>query len=136
MIVIDVASTEAPIDYLPEFDDLGLLLEALEDPARAVLPPSSLSAYAAILAGAPYICFTPSPALNVPALARMAAERGLPTAGQDGKTGQTWLRSVLAPGLAARGLRVLSWAGANLLGGGDGATLSDPDAVLVSCEVR
>ena len=129
VIVIDVASTEAPIDYLPEFDDLGLLLEALEDPARAILPPSSLSAYAAILAGAPYICFTPSPALNVPALARMAAERGLPTAGQDGKTGQTWLRSVLAPGLAARGLRVLSWAGANLLGGGDGATLSDPDAV-------
>ncbi|PRA02022.1 myo-inositol-1-phosphate synthase [Arthrobacter sp. MYb229] len=129
VIVIDVASTEAPIDHLPEFDDLDLLLEALDDPARAILPPSSLSAYAAILAEAPYICFTPSPALNVPALARLAAERGLPTAGQDGKTGQTWLRSVLAPGLAARGLRVLSWAGANLLGGGDGATLADPEAV-------
>ncbi|WP_347039641.1 inositol-3-phosphate synthase [Glutamicibacter halophytocola] len=92
-------------------------------------PPSSLSAYAAILAEAPYICFTPSPALNIPALAQLAAERGIPTAGQDGKTGQTWPRSVLAPGLAARGLRVLSWAGANLLGGGDGATLADPQAV-------
>lgn len=129
VVVIDVSSTEAPIDHLPEFDDLDLLMAALEDPAQEILPPSSLSAYAAILAEAPYICFTPSPALNIPALAQLAAERGIPTAGQDGKTGQTWLRSVLAPGLAARGLRVLSWAGANLLGGGDGATLADPQAV-------
>jgi myo-inositol-1-phosphate synthase len=94
-----------------------------------VLPPSSVSAYAAVLAGSPYVCFTPSPALNVPALRELAARHQIPTAGQDGKTGQTWLRSVLAPAFAARGLRVLSWAGTNLLGGGDGATLADPLAV-------
>ncbi|GAA3707553.1 inositol-3-phosphate synthase [Zhihengliuella alba] len=129
VVVIDVASTEPPIDDRPEFADPALLLEALEDPSRQILPPSSLGAYAAILAGAPYACFTPSAALGIPALRRLAEERGLPTAGQDGKTGQTWLRSVLAPAFAARGLRVLSWAGANLLGGGDGATLADPQAV-------
>ncbi|TLM82254.1 myo-inositol-1-phosphate synthase [Pseudarthrobacter sp. NamE2] len=129
VIVLDVASTEAPVEALPEFMDADLLLAALEDPARPVLPPSSVSAYAAILAGSPYVCFTPSTALNLPALRELAGRNGIPTAGQDGKTGQTWLRSVLAPAFAARGLRVLSWAGTNLLGGGDGATLADPLAV-------
>lgn len=129
VIVLDVASTEPPVEHLPEFTDADLLLTALEDPARRVLPASSVSAYAAILAGSPYVCFTPSTALAVPALQELAARHGVPTAGQDGKTGQTWLRSVLAPALSARGLRVLSWAGTNLLGGGDGATLADPRAV-------
>lgn len=129
VIVLDVASTEAPVEPVAEHSDPELLLAALEDPARSVLPPSSVGAYAAILAGSPYICFTPSTALNVPALRELALRHGIPTAGQDGKTGQTWLRSVLAPALAARGLRVLSWAGTNLLGGGDGATLADPQAV-------
>jgi myo-inositol-1-phosphate synthase len=129
VIVLDVASTEAPVEAIPEFADVDLLLAALEDPARQVLPPSSVSAYAAVLAGAPYVCFTPSTALNIPALRELAARHRVPTAGQDGKTGQTWLRSVLAPAFAARGLRVLSWAGTNLLGGGDGATLADPRAV-------
>jgi len=129
VIVIDVASTEPPVEMIPEFTDADLLLAALEDPARSLLPPSSVSAYAAVLAGSPYACFTPSTALNVPALRELAARHHVPTAGQDGKTGQTWLRSVLAPAFAARGLRVLSWAGTNLLGGGDGATLADPRAV-------
>lgn len=129
VIVLDVASTEAPVEPVAEFTDVELLLAALEDPTRSVLPPSSVSAYAAILAGSPYVCFTPSTALNVPALRDLAVRHHVPTAGQDGKTGQTWLRSVLAPALSARGLRVLSWAGTNLLGGGDGATLADPQAV-------
>jgi myo-inositol-1-phosphate synthase len=129
VVVLDVASTEPPVELIPEFTDADLLLAALEDPARPVLPPSSVSAYAAVLAGSPYVCFTPSTALNLPALQDLAARHRVPTAGQDGKTGQTWLRSVLAPAFAARGLRVLSWAGTNLLGGGDGATLADPQAV-------
>ncbi len=129
VVVLDVASTEAPVQPLAEFDDADLLLAAMEDAAHSVLPPSSVSAYAAALAGSPYVCFTPSTALNVPALRELAAQHRIPTAGQDGKTGQTWLRSVLAPAFAARGLRVLSWAGTNLLGGGDGATLADPQAV-------
>ncbi|MCC9196907.1 inositol-3-phosphate synthase [Arthrobacter sp. zg-Y820] len=136
VIVLDVASTEAPPDHLDEFDDVGLLKAALQDPARSVLPASSVAAYAAVLAGSPYICFTPSTALNIPALHELAGADGVPTAGQDGKTGQTWLRSVLAPALSARGLRVLSWAGTNLLGGGDGATLADSRAVSAKLQSK
>lgn len=129
VVVVDVASTEPLPEPVPEFSDHALLEAALADPGRAVLPPSSLTAYAALLAGAPYAGFTPSASMYLPALVELATERGVPVAGQDGKTGQTWLRTVLAPAFAARGLRVLSWAGANLLGGGDGATLADPEAV-------
>ena len=129
VVVVDLSSTEPPVEPVPEHDDPEALLAALADPARAVLPASSVSAYAAILAGAAYAAFTPSAGMGLPALARLARERGIPVAGQDGKTGQTWLRTVLAPAFAARGLKVLSWSGTNLLGGGDGATLADPDAV-------
>lgn len=129
VVVVDLASTEALPDMVPEFFDPDLLSAALADPGRAVLPPSSVTAYAAVLADAPYACFTPSAGMNLPVLMALATERGVPVAGQDGKTGQTWLRTVLAPAFAARSFRVLSWAGANLLGGGDGATLADPVAV-------
>ncbi|NNU27769.1 inositol-3-phosphate synthase [Isoptericola sediminis] len=128
VVVIDVASTEPPLDPVPEHDDPELLRAALLDPDRAVLPASSVTAYAAVLAGCAYASFTPSAGMTVPVLTRWATEAGLPVAGRDGKTGQTWLRTVLAPAFAARGLRVLSWAGTNLLGGGDGATLADPVA--------
>ncbi|MFW7415144.1 inositol-3-phosphate synthase [Demequina sp. SO4-18] len=129
VVVVDLTSTEAVPEAAPEFFDAPALREALADPSRAVLPPSSVTAYAAILAGSPYACFTPSAGMNLPVLMEWATEAGIPVAGQDGKTGQTWLRTILAPAFAARGLKVLSWAGANLLGGGDGATLADPVAV-------
>ncbi|MBI9115588.1 inositol-3-phosphate synthase [Sanguibacter suaedae] len=129
VVVVDVSSTEPLVEHLPEHDDLDLLRAALETPGRQVLPASSVAAYAAVLAGAPYACFTPSTGMGLPALERAAVEAGVPVAGQDGKTGQTWLRTVLAPAFASRGLRVLSWSGTNLLGGGDGATLADPAAV-------
>lgn len=112
----------------PEFHDSQLLTEALADAQRAPLPPSSLYALAAIRTGSPLACFTPSASLGLPVLQALAREQ-IPYAGQDGKTGQTLLRTALAPTLTRRGFRVLSWAGANVLGGGDGATLADPHAV-------
>lgn len=129
VVVVDVSSTEPLVEPLPEHEDPDLLRSALDGPSRTVLPASSVVAYAALLARAPYAGFTPSAGMSLPVLTRMATELGVPVAGQDGKTGQTWLRTVLAPAFASRGLRVLSWAGTNLLGGGDGATLADPDAV-------
>ncbi|MFD9353927.1 inositol-3-phosphate synthase [Streptomyces sp. NPDC060031] len=93
------------------------------------LPASTLYARAAVRAGCPYVNFTPSAGLRHPAAEAEAAASGLPYAGRDGKTGQTLLRSVLAPMFAQRELRVLAWSGANLLGGGDGAALGgDPAA--------
>jgi len=129
VIVIDIASTEPILADAPEFHDRALLESALADENRSVLPASSVTALAAITAGCPFVSFTPSPGLNLPVLIEIAEEAGLPFAGQDGKTGETLLRTVLAPMFTARGMRVMSWAGTNLLGGGDGATLADPEAV-------
>ncbi|CCK26236.1 secreted protein [Streptomyces davaonensis JCM 4913] len=94
----------------------------------AALPPSSLYAAAALRAGCPYVNFTPSTGLHHPELAALAAESALPYAGRDGKTGQTLLRAALAPMFTQRALAVRAWSGTNLLGGGDGAALADPEA--------
>ncbi|MGW5053079.1 inositol-3-phosphate synthase [Actinokineospora sp. NPDC004072] len=126
VVVVNVASTEAPVPQAPEFADLAALRSALADPAAAVLPPSSVVAFAALTAGCSYADFTPSTGVALPALDELARERAVPYAGRDGKTGETLLRTALAPMFTDRALRVLSWSGTNLLGGGDGATLSDP----------
>jgi myo-inositol-1-phosphate synthase len=126
VVVVNVASTEPPVPSSPAYESLALLEEALADPAKAVLPPSSLMAYAALRAGCAFVDFTPSPGVRLPALHELAVSLGLPYAGSDGKTGETLLRTVLAPMFTARALNVRSWAGTNLLGGGDGANLGDP----------
>nr|QEO75099.1 hypothetical protein [uncultured bacterium] len=126
VVVVNVSSTEPPVAGRPEHTDLTALNWALAAHTD-VLPPSSIAAYAAIEAGCSYVDFTPSTGIRLPALTDLAARKGLPYAGSDGKTGQTLVRSVLAPMFAARALRVESWAGTNLLGGGDGASLGEPD---------
>ncbi|WP_395245260.1 inositol-3-phosphate synthase [Agromyces sp. MMS24-K17] len=126
--VVDVSSTEPLPGDRPEFHDVAALAAALGDPTLAVLPPSSVAALAAVEAGASYACFTPSAGLGLPVLREIASPR-IAFAGQDGKTGETLLRTVLAPMFTERGMHVHSWAGANLLGGGDGQTLADPEAV-------
>lgn len=110
-VVVNVASTEG--------------VSADDD---AALPPSSRYAAAALRAGCAYVNFTPSTGLHHPSLREEARRCGLPHAGRDGKTGQTLLRSVLAPMFAQRALPVRAWSGTNLLGGGDGAALADPGA--------
>lgn len=127
VVVINVSSTEPPLAARPEHDRLADLEHELAA-GRAVLPPSSLYAYAALTAGCPYVEFTPSPGVRLPALDELARARGLPYAGCDAKTGETLVSSALAPMFAARALQVNSWSGTNLLGGGDGATLADPRA--------
>ncbi|MEU4266462.1 inositol-3-phosphate synthase [Streptomyces sp. NPDC026092] len=113
-----------------ELDRVVVVNVASTEPASggAELPPSSLYAAAALRAGCPYVNFTPSTGLRHPALADTVAASGLPHAGRDGKTGQTLLRSVLAPMFLQRALTVRAWSGTNLLGGGDGAALADPAA--------
>jgi myo-inositol-1-phosphate synthase len=130
VVVINVASTEPPCAPHPAHDSLPALTAALgaTGPAACVLPPSSLYAYAALSSDCAYVDFTPSTGARLPAIDELARARGLPYAGSDGKTGETLVRSVLAPMFARRALRVRSWSGTNLLGGGDGATLGDPAA--------
>jgi len=127
VVVVNVASTEPGADPHPAHAGLDVLTAALGGTDN-VLPPSSLYAYAAFQAGFPYVDFTPSTGARLPALAELAEAQRLPYAGHDGKTGETLLKSVLAPMFAMRNLAVRSWSGINLLGGGDGANLAEPGA--------
>jgi myo-inositol-1-phosphate synthase len=102
--------------------------EPLPAPGQPRLPASSLYAAAAVEAGCSYVNFTPSTGMRTAGLTKAAETRGIPHAGRDGKTGQTLLRSVLAPMFVQRALTVRAWSGTNLLGGGDGAALADPAA--------
>ncbi|GGQ60997.1 inositol-3-phosphate synthase [Couchioplanes azureus] len=127
VVVVNVAATEPAVARHGAHASLAALREALAGP-EAVLPPSSLAAYASFVAGCSFVDFTPSTGARLPALAELAAAAAVPYAGHDGKTGETLVKSVLAPMFARRHLRVTSWSGVNLLGGGDGANLADPAA--------
>ena len=129
VVVINVSSTEPP-GHLPiEYADLAAFRAALDlEAPRKGLTASVLHAYAALDAGHPYVNFTPSPGTTVPALLALAEERGVPHMGSDGKTGETLVKTVLAPMFAGRSLKVLSWEGYNMLGNRDGYVLNDPNA--------
>jgi myo-inositol-1-phosphate synthase len=96
------------------------------DPA---ISPAMLYAYAAIAEGVPYGNFTPSLAADVPALTKMAERENVPVAGKDGKTGQTFIKTVLAPAFRSRSLYVEGWFSTNILGNRDGLALDNPDSL-------
>ena len=81
--------------------------------------------YAAIMEGVPYANGAPSLAVDVPALTKLADERGVPVAGKDFKTGQTLMKTIIAPGLKARMLGLEGWYSTNILGNRDGEVLDD-----------
>lgn len=129
VVVVDVSNTEPPAPSRPELENLAALEQAL-DAGQAPLPQSSVYAYAAFRAEAPLVSFTPSPGATLGALTELAKQQELPWAGRDGKTGETLVKSALAPMFGTRALRVRSWASYNMLGGGDGQTLADPQAAV------
>lgn len=126
VVVVNVASTEPPLEPRPEHQRLADFEELLRRDRREAVAPSMLYAYVALASGCPYVNFTPSPGASLGALRELAQVRGVPYYGNDGKTGETLVRSVLAPLFACRNLEVLAWHGVNLLGGGDGRVLADP----------
>jgi myo-inositol-1-phosphate synthase len=125
VVVVNVASTEPPAS-LPIPRSYRELEPMLDDPRTCPLPASSLYALAAFEAGASYINFTPSTGATPEALQQVARERRIAHTGCDGKTGETLLKSVLAPMFAARHLEVMSWVGHNIFGNMDGKVLDDP----------
>jgi myo-inositol-1-phosphate synthase len=127
VVVVNVATTEAAPPSDPAHDDVCVLRRTMGRSAT-VLPPSSLAAYAAFTAGCSFVDFTASTGARLPALDELARDRGVPYTGNEGKTGETLLTSVLAPMFVMRNLRVQSWSGLNLLGGGDGESLTHPGA--------
>ena len=125
VIVVNVASTEPPPSR-PIPKDFAEIEPLLDDAAQCPLPASSLYFLAAAEAGCSYVNFTPSAGSTPEALQEVARERRIAHAGCDGKTGETLLKSVLAPMFAARNLEVMSWVGHNIFGNMDGMVLDDP----------
>jgi myo-inositol-1-phosphate synthase len=90
------------------------------------IAPSQIYAYAALKAGVPFANGAPNLTAEIPALIELARERQLPIAGKDFKTGQTFMKTLVAPGLKARMLGVAGWFSTNILGNRDGEVLEDP----------
>jgi len=126
VIVINVASTEPPVDAGQFPSKWSELSKLLDKPKKCPLPASSLYAIAALDLGYSHLNFTPSLGTSLPALDELARERGTRHMGYDGKTGETLLKSVLAPMFARRNLNVMSWVGHNIFGNMDGKVLDDP----------
>jgi small GTP-binding protein len=89
------------------------------------ISPAMKYLYLAITMGMPHANFTPSLS-NIPALEKLSVKKSVPIAGEDGKTGQTFLKTVLAPAFVVRDLRVDGWYSTNILGNNDGRVLHDP----------
>ena len=124
VVVVNVASSEPPIEDPDRYDTRGAFESAVDDDDRD-LPASSLYAYAALLDGHPYANFTPSTGSSLGGLRQLAREEGVPHAGDDGKTGESLVKAALGPMFAGRNLRVMSWEGHNILGNTDGQVLED-----------
>ncbi len=130
VVVINLASTESALDLTDEkYQSIEAFERALDD-GHDCISPAMLYAYACITSDTPYGNFTPSVAADVPALRMLAAERNVPVAGKDGKTGQTYLKTVIAPALRARALEVDGWFSTNILGNRDGEALRKPKSLL------
>ena len=129
IVMINLASTEARPDVTAPAFATAAGFEAALDGDHDALNPAVLYAYAAIAEGVPYGNFTPSVAVDVPALMELAEARGVPVAGKDGKTGQTFVKTVIAPALRDRALHVEGWYSHNILGNRDGLALRDKDSL-------
>ncbi|MFD4541879.1 inositol-3-phosphate synthase [Streptomyces bauhiniae] len=129
VVVINLASTERwPDPASPALASAAAFERALDEDDESV-GPAMVYAYAAVREGMPYVNFTPSLSVDVPALVELAGREGVPIAGKDGKTGQTMIKTVLAPALRSRALRVEGWYSTNILGNRDGRALDDPDSL-------
>ena len=129
VVVVNLASTESWPDLsLDTLNDVQAFERGLDDSSEAI-GPAMLYAYASIASGCGYGNFTPSVAADVPALTAFAKDRNVAVAGKDGKTGQTMMKTVIAPALKSRALHVDGWFSTNILGNRDGYALRDPSSL-------
>jgi myo-inositol-1-phosphate synthase len=126
LIVVNLASTEPAVDDKTLSRRWSQMDKRLSQPRKCILPASALYAIAALDAGFPYINFTPSLGSAPRAIQELAQLRETCHVGADAKTGETLLKTVLAPMFAARNLEVMSWVGHNIFGNMDGRVLDDP----------
>ena len=127
LVLIWCGSTEVYMEEASVHRTLDAFERGLEvsDPA---IPSSMIYAYAALKEGIPYANAAPNLSADVPALEELALQTGSPLAGKDLKTGQTLMKTMVAPGLKARLLGVSGWYSTNILGNRDGEVLDDPES--------
>jgi myo-inositol-1-phosphate synthase len=127
LVLVWCGSTEIFMEEAPVHQSLAAFEKGLEhsDPA---IPSSMIYAYAAIKEGLPYANAAPNLSADVPALLELARRQESPVAGKDLKTGQTLVKTIIAPGLKARLLGVEGWYSTNILGNRDGEVLDDPES--------
>lgn len=125
VVVIWAASTETFIPVSAVHKTKEAFIEGMKKNDPDVTP-SMLYAYAAVAEGTPYINGSPSLSVDAPAIVDFANEMGVPVAGKDFKTGQTLVKTVIAPMLKARLLGLSGWFSTNILGNRDGEVLDDP----------
>ncbi len=126
VVIVWCGSTEK---YIEE-SEVHLSIESFEEGLRnndPAIAPSMIYAYAALKLGVPFANGAPNLTCDIPALIQLAKETGTPIGGKDFKTGQTLMKTILAPGLHARALGIRGWFSTNILGNRDGLVLDDPD---------
>ncbi|MDQ6925439.1 MAG: inositol-3-phosphate synthase, partial [Candidatus Eremiobacteraeota bacterium] len=125
VVLVWCASTEVYIQPGPEHASVDAFERAL-DADDVAIAPSMLYAYAAIMEGCAFANGAPNLRADIPALLELAQTKGVALSGKDFKTGQTWLKTVIAPGIKARMLGLAGWYSTNILGNRDGEVLDDP----------
>jgi myo-inositol-1-phosphate synthase len=127
MVMVWCGSTEIYMKPEAAHSSLAAFEKALHanDPAIA---PSMIYAYAALCKGIPFANGAPNLTVDIPALTQLAQEKGVPICGKDFKTGQTLLKTIVAPGLKSRMLGMKGWFSSNILGNRDGEVLDDPES--------
>ncbi len=124
-VVVNLASTEPPFDLKQEHQSIDALEKAIDNNSSAVSA-GILYAYCALKNNIPYINFTPSISNDIPALKELALINNVPHYGKDGKTGETLIKTALAPMFKYRAMNIDGWYGCNILGNLDGKILDDP----------
>ena len=128
MVMVWCGSTEIYLDGKEGiFQDLAAFEKAMKENHPSIAP-SMLYAYAAIAEGVPYANGAPNLSVDFPAMLEFAKRQGVPICGKDFKTGQTLMKTILAPGLKARYLGLNGWFSTNILGNRDGEVLDDPES--------
>ena len=126
MVMVWCASTEIYIEESPIHASVESLEKAMYD-NDPFISPSMIYAYAALKSGVPFANGAPNLTVDVPALVELADKTGMPICGKDFKTGQTLMKTILAPGLKSRMIGLDGWYSTNILGNRDGEVLDDPE---------
>jgi myo-inositol-1-phosphate synthase len=126
IVVVWCGSTESYFEASEVHESIEAFEEGLRNNNPAIAP-SMMYAYAAIKLGVPFMNGAPNLTCDIPALIELAKQTETPIGGKDFKTGQTLMKTILAPGLAARSLGIKGWFSSNILGNRDGYVLDHPD---------